>query len=311
MNILITGGAGYLGTVLTAELLMAGHNVTVYDNLMYGQRDALLPLCQFPGFRFVQGDVRDGKQLWRFVDKSDAIIPLAAIVGAPACKRNGIAASDINHWHVRNVCNWGYSKKVIYPNTNSGYGNTEGLCTEETQMAPVSHYGITKCAAEKNVLEAKGVSLRLATLFGISYRMRLDLLVNDFVHRAYRDKMLVLYEAHYRRNFLHVRDAARCFAFMLAADGLYFDKFRGQAFNVGLSDANLTKYELAIKIGQAVPMTHIYCYEGGKDPDQRNYTVSNAKIEATGWRPAFSLDDGIAELVRACQVLNRPEYCNA
>ncbi len=309
MNILITGGAGYLGTMLTAELLMAGHNVTVYDNLMYGQRDALLPLCQFPGFKFVLGDVRRNASYIAYIrGAADVIIPLAAIVGAPACEQHFGMASDINHMAVAQLCSEvSPNQMLIYPNTNSGYGNTEGVCTEETPMKPVSGYGNTKCAAERSVLASGGISLRLATLFGISYRMRLDLLVNDFVHRAWRDKMLVLYEPHYRRNFLHVRDAARCFLFMIEN----YDKYKGQAFNVGLSNANLTKMELADRITKVVPGTQVICQEGTKDPDQRNYTVSNAKIEATGWKPAFSLDDGIAELVRACQVLNRLEYCNA
>ncbi len=308
MNILITGGAGYLGTVLTVELLMAGHNVTVYDNLMYGQRDALLPLCQFPGFRFVQGDVRDwGTELRKECAEVDVVVPLAAIVGAPACERQEETATVVNWTAVRWISKLQPTPRIIYPNTNSGYGNTEAVCTERTPMLPVSLYGVTKCKAEEAVLGEGGISLRLATLFGISYRMRLDLLVNDFVHRAYRDKMLVLYEAHYRRNFLHVRDAARCFLFMIEN----YDKYKGQVFNVGLSNANLTKMELADRITKAVPGTEVIAREYGKDPDQRNYIVSNAKIEATGWRPAFSLDDGIAELVRACQVLNRPEYCNA
>jgi nucleoside-diphosphate-sugar epimerase len=308
VKILVTGGAGYLGSILVERLLANDHEVTVLDNLMYRQ-ESLIPFCHNDKFHFVRVDVRDQLLLVDCVSRSDCIIPLAAIVGAPACDDNKQLATLVNYCHVQRVCNAARKDQlVIYPNTNSGYGSHGGVCTEETLMSPISHYGLTKCDAEKVVLENGGISLRLATLFGVSYRMRLDLLVNDFVHRALRDGCIVLYEKDFKRNFLHVRDAAECFCFMIRHHEC--EGFRGQAFNVGLSDANLSKLELAKRIhltlGQRVD---IFCSDASSDPDKRDYIVSNEKIEKAGWRPRYSLADGILELEKAYPLF-KSQYAN-
>ena len=286
MKILVTGGAGYLGSVLCPLLVSQGHDVTALDNFMYRQS----PLLHCPGARIVRHDVRQRVS----VDGYDAVIPLAAIVGAPACDRDTVSANAINFVAIQDMDLRG--KMVIYPNTNSGYGRGD-FCTEETPLNPLSHYARTKQAAEEEILKAGGISLRLATLFGCSPRMRLDLMVNDFVYRAVHDRAITLFEPHYRRNFLHVRDAAHAFAHALNN----FDAMCGEAYNVGDSRVNITKAQLCERIAQHTEFTWNVA-QGKTDPDRRDYVVSNAKIEASGWRPRHTLESGILELINAYQM---------
>ena len=308
MKILITGGAGYLGSILAEWLLIEHHEVTVLDNLMHGQ-DGLIPLCSYHDFHFIHADVRDTTRLKCLAREFDIIIPLAAIVGAPACTKDPSSASEVNLGHVREICKFARKDQIIvFPNTNSGYGNHGGVCTEETSLSPLSVYGSTKKYAEASVLEHGGISLRLATLFGVSYRMRLDLLVNDFTVQALRDRYIVLYEGQFKRNFLHVRDAASAFCFMLDN----YDPHKGQAFNVGLSEANISKHELALKVGATLGINlDIITSSSDSDPDKRDYMVSNEKIEKAGWKARLSLEDGIKEVAKAYPLLHKQEYRNA
>jgi nucleoside-diphosphate-sugar epimerase len=309
MNILITGGAGYLGSILTPHLLSLGHKVTVLDSLMYGQAP-LLDSCSNPNFDFVCGDTRDQSLLRSLLSKADCVIPLAAIVGAPACKKDAVGATTVNRDAVMLISRLrAKSQLVLFPTTNSGYGiGQEGIaCTEETPLCPISLYGTTKVEAEKVLLDSgEAVTFRLATVFGASPRMRLDLLVNDFVYRAVNDRAVVLFEAQFKRNYIHVRDVARVFGHGIES----YDRMKGSAYNVGLSDANLSKLELCERIRRHVPEFVFSESKIGQDPDKRNYIVSNAKIERTGWKPAFSLDDGIVELIKAYRIVKQRQYGN-
>jgi nucleoside-diphosphate-sugar epimerase len=304
-KVLITGGAGYLGSVMTGHLLEKGFKVTCLDNLMYRQR-SLTAYAHNPDFDFKFGDVRDKGLLGKLVPQFDILIPLAAIVGMPACDRDPAGATAINRDAVISLNSLrSKDQKVVYPNTNSGYGlgTGEKFCTEETPMAPISTYGVTKCEAEKDLLEGDkpAATLRLATVFGFSPRMRRDLLVNDFVYQAMTSGSLTLFEKHFMRNYIHIRDVARAFEYLIA-------NFRettlqgNQTFNLGLDDANLSKEQLALKIKEYFPKLGIY--EGdGKDPDQRNYIVSNEKIAKAGFKTQFSLDAGIVELIKGYSIL--------
>jgi nucleoside-diphosphate-sugar epimerase len=309
MRVLVTGGAGYIGSVLVPTLLKAGHEVTVVDNFMFGQ-SSLLDVAVDPRLDIVRGDARDRALMSKLVPGHDVLIPLAALVGAPLCARDPDAACSINFGAVDLLLQLRSSdQRLIYPNTNSGYGlgAGEAFCTEETPLNPISVYGQTKCQAEQAVLDAgNSITFRLATVFGTSPRMRLDLLVNDFVYRAANDGFVVLFEAHFKRNYIHVRDVAR--AFMHAMDN--FHSMQGEAYNIGLSDANLSKQELCERIQRFVPNFHFVEAALGEDPDKRNYIVSNAKIEATGFQPAHSLDAGIKELLKAYQVVKRQQFSN-
>jgi len=308
MNILVTGGAGYLGSVLVPRLLEEGHAVTVLDNFLYGQTP-LLEHCLNPGLTVVRGDARDEVLVKRLLKEADAIFPLACLTGAPLCDKDPWAAHQVLLEAVRMIA---VAKRpeqqLIFPTTNSGYGVGEQgkFCTEDTPLRPVSLYGRLKVEAEQAVLEAGGITLRLATAFGMSPRMRLDLLVNDFVYRAVFDRCVVLFEAGFNRNFIHVRDVAKAFVHGL----VQYDQMRGQAYNVGLSDANLNKRELCEVIKRHVPEFYIVESAIGSDPDKRDYLVSNEKIESTGYRPDVSLDDGIAELVKGYKILKRNQYAN-
>jgi nucleoside-diphosphate-sugar epimerase len=309
MKVLVTGGAGYIGSVLVPTLLRKGHQVTVVDSLMYGQTP-LLDVCYDKNLSIIRGDVRDRELMKRTVDGQDVLIPLAALVGAPLCARDPDAACSVNYGAVETLLNLRTSQqRVIYPNTNSGYGLGQGdsFCTEETPLKPISVYGRTKCQAEEAVLQAgNSITFRLATVFGVSPRMRLDLLVNDFTYRAVNDGFVVLFEAHFKRNYVHVRDVAR--AFMHAIDN--FDSMQGEPYNLGLSDANLSKLELCQRIQRYVPNFYFSEAALGEDPDKRNYIVSNAKIEATGFEPSVSIDDGIQELIKGYQVVRRGQFSN-
>lgn len=299
IKVLITGGAGYLGSTLSEYLLSKGYHVTVLDNLLYKQL-SLLHLFKHENFKFVLGDVRDTNKLIELVKNSDVIIPLAAIVGMPACKQNPQLAVDVNFKQIEDIVQVLRSdQKLILPNTNSQYGSSPNIITEESPFKPLSLYAQTKCEAETLVLEkSKGIALRLATVFGVSPRMRQDLLVNDFVYKSIVDGYLVLFEAHFKRNYIHVQDIARTFEFMIQ----HYDQCKGQAFNVGLSTANLSKLELAEKIKEHIPSLVIKQDDFKEDFDKRNYIVSNDKIEKLGWKPLYNLDYGIKQLMDAYQM---------
>ena len=301
-KVLITGGAGYLGSVLTEVLINKGYKVTVIDSLVYKQT-SVAPFTYHPNFEFVLGDVTNESQLKSLVEKHDVIIPLAAIVGMPACKAQPELTIKINYEQVRNITQWvTKDQMVLIPNTNSQYGSSTEIITEDSPFKPLSLYAETKCDAEKAVLDSgNGIALRLATVFGMSYRMRMDLLVNDFVYKAVTDGYLVLFESHFIRNYIHVRDIANTFLFMIEN----YDKCNNNAFNVGLTSANCTKLELAKKIQQFVPDLVIVENNFKQDFDQRNYMVSNAKLESFGWQPQYTLEDGIQELVKGYQLINK------
>lgn len=300
MKVLITGGAGYLGSTLVGKLLSEGFKVDVVDNLLYKQL-SLLQHIGNPKFKFIKGDVRNLNSLVKLSDY-DCIIPLAAIVGMPACDANKQLATEINYSQIANiVSNTTRSQQLIIPNTNSQYGSSPDIITEDSPFKPLSHYAKTKCDAEECLLNSvrSGVALRLATVFGISPRMRLDLLVNDFVYRAVTDKFLVLFQSHFKRNYIHVKDIANAFLFMIQNYNLAV----GKPFNVGLSDANLNKLELANKIKQYIPDVAILEEEFSEDADKRNYIVSNERIEKLGWKPEYTLDYGIQELIEGYQII--------
>ena len=301
-KVLITGGAGYLGSVLTEVLLNKNYQVTILDNLLYKQT-SIAPLSHNPNLNFILGDVRDEELLKSLVESHDVIIPLAAIVGMPACKENPQLAIDVNFKQVDNIVKWMRSdQKLIIPNTNSQYGSSTEIITEDSPFKPLSLYAETKCDAEKVVLESgNGIVLRLATVFGMSYRMRMDLLVQDFVYKAIADGYLVLFESHFIRNYIHVRDVANTFLFMIEN---YFS-CNNKAFNVGLSKANLTKHQLAETIQKFIPDLVIVQNEFKKDFDQRNYMVSNERLESQGWSPKFTLEDGIKELIKGYQLIKK------
>lgn len=308
-KVLVTGGAGYLGSVLVPALLDQGHAVTVLDNFLFNQ-NSLLECCANRRFSVIRGDCREAGVLERGLRDADVIIPLAAIVGAPACAADPTACRSTNLDAIKLLLNLRSPRqKVIYPTTNSGYGIGEKgkYCTEETPLRPISLYGTTKVEAERAVLDSgNGVTFRLATVFGMSPRMRIDLLVNDFVYRAVNDRTVVVFEGHAKRNYIHVRDVARAFLHALE----HFPQMLGQAYNVGLSDANLSKLELCAKIKEHLPQFVYLEAPVGEDPDKRDYIVSNTKIEGTGFKPAHSIDDGIRELVKGYTVLKNGRYSN-
>lgn len=299
-KVLITGGAGYLGSVLTELLLNKGYQVTVLDNLMYKQT-SVAPFVYHDNFKFILGDVRDESTFKPLVESHDVLIPLAAIVGMPACKANPQATVDINYKQVQNVVDWSSKDQMILiPNTNSQYGSSTEIITEDSPFNPLSLYAETKCNAEKVVLDSgNGIAMRLATVFGMSYRMRLDLLVNDFVYKAMTDGTLVLFESHFMRNYIHVRDIANTFLFMIEN----YDECNNNAFNVGLTEANCTKLELANTIQKYIPSLVVVENNFKQDFDQRNYMVSNAKLESKGWKPEFGLEKGIQELIEGYQLI--------
>jgi nucleoside-diphosphate-sugar epimerase len=310
VRILVTGGAGYIGSVLVPLLLNDGHHVTVVDNFMYGQT-SLLDCCERRTLAVIRGDVRDARLMKEVVSKVDLVIPLACLTGAPACARDPWTASAVNFEAVKTIADMlAPSQMMIFPSTNSGYGvgAADIQCDEDTPLRPVSLYGRLKVDLESQLLDVgRFVTFRFATLFGTSPRMRLDLLVNDFTYRAVTDRFVVLFEAHFKRNYLHVRDAARAFAHVIAN----YDRMKGRPYNVGLSDANLSKLELCTLIASHTPGFQVVTADIGTDPDQRNYIVSNARIEATGFRPAFGLDDGIRGLIKCYQILRRGDFANA
>ncbi len=309
MKILITGGAGYLGSVLTPSLLARGHSVTVVDNFMFKQ-NSLMECCQYDQFQIVRGDSRNEVLLKKLCSLHDVVIPLAALVGAPLCNQDSIAAQSTNEDAIRMLCRiLSKDQWVIFPTTNSGYGIGEKgkFCTEETPLRPISLYGVTKVKAEEEVLErGNSISFRLATVFGLSPRMRLDLLVNDFVYRAVSDRAVVIFEGHFKRNYIHIRDVARVFLHGLDT----FDHMKGKPNNVGLDDANLSKIELCEEIKKQLPAFTYVEAPIGEDPDKRDYIVSNARLSATGFKPEWSIQRGIAELIKGFTIIRNSSYAN-
>lgn len=308
-HILVTGGAGYLGTTMVPKFLELGHKVTVLDNFMFGQ-DSLNAVVAHPNFNVERGDARDEATMKRLVKDADVVVPLAALVGAPLCARDEIGTVTTNRDAVVMLTKLlSKDQRILMPITNSGYGIGESgkFCTEESPLRPISLYGKSKVEAEAAVLEhGSAISFRLATVFGFSPRMRLDLLVNDFVYRAVKDRALVLFESHFKRNYIHIRDVAK--AFVHGLDN--FDTMQGEAYNVGLSDANLSKLELCQRIQQQVPGFTFLEAPIGEDPDKRDYIVSNDKIEATGYMPNHTLDQGIAELIKGYRMISNSKFSN-
>ena len=308
MKFFVTGGAGYIGSVLTPTLLERGHSVTVLDTFERGDT-ALAACCQYPNFIPVRGDARDERLLDELVPKADVAIPLAALVGAPICAGDPLTAQSLNEAAIGSLTRrMSSSQLLLYPTSNSGYGigETAEFCTETSPLRPVSLYGRTKVAAERTVLDHGGASFRLATVFGMSPRMRIDLLVNDFTWRAVTDRAVVVFEGHFRRNYIHVRDVVK--AFLHGVDN--YGQMAGEAYNVGLTSANLSKIELCAKIAEHVPQFAYMEAPIGEDPDKRDYIVSNAKLESTGWLPDWTLDSGIAELVRGYRMLKNTRHSN-
>jgi len=308
-NILVTGGAGYLGSTMVPALLSAGHRVTVLDNFMFGQH-SLGHVCHHPDFDVVNGDVRIPSTLKFLLARADIVIPLAALVGAPLCARDPIGASTVNRDAVVTMLEMlSPSQFVFMPTTNSAYGSgdQDNFCTEASDLRPISQYALEKVEIERRLMShPNAVSFRLATVFGMSPRMRIDLLVNDFTYRAVNDRFVVLFESHFKRNYIHVRDVTR--VFMHAIDN--YDLMKNEIYNVGLSDANLSKRELCEQIKIKVPDFIFLEAPVGKDPDQRNYIVSNDKIESTGFTPAHSLQSGIDELIKAYRMIRKQGYSN-
>ena len=308
-NILVTGGAGYLGSTMVPELLAAGHKVTVLDNFMFKQH-SLGHVCYHPNFSVVRGDIRVESTMTQLMKQADVIIPLAALVGAPLCSRDPIGATTTNHDAITLMLKLlSKDQIVLMPTTNSAYGTGDenNYCTEESPLRPISQYAIEKVGIEKELMQhPNAISFRLATVFGMSPRMRTDLLVNDFTYRAVYDRFVVLFESQFKRNYIHVKDVSRVFQHALNN----YDKMKGQIYNVGLSDANVSKKELCEHIAKHLPEFVFLEAPVGKDPDQRNYIVSNEKIESTGFKPQFSLDHGIQELIKGYTMIKNSIYGN-
>ena len=308
-NILVTGGAGYLGSILIPELLQSGNRVTVLDNFTYKQ-NSLAHVCNNANFLFVKGDVRLKKTLVPLLNDVEIIIPLAALVGAPLCDRDPINARTINRDSMLALFEWAQDKQyILMPTTNSAYGTGDenNFCSENSELHPISQYAQEKVEVEKALMSrSNSISFRLATVFGMSPRMRIDLLVNDFVYRAVHDRFIILFESHFKRNYIHIRDVARAFLHAIKNR----DDMKGEIYNVGLSKANLTKRELCKRIQKQVPNFIFQEALIGKDPDQRNYIVSNEKIEKTGFKPTHSLETGIQELIKGYSMLQNTRYTN-
>jgi nucleoside-diphosphate-sugar epimerase len=308
-RILVTGGAGYIGSVLVPMLLEDGFAVHVLDQFIFGQT-SLAECCINPNFQVTRGDCRDKGTVSRLMREADYIIPLAAVVGAPACDNDATAAASINREAIKLILSLrSPQQRIILPNTNSGYGIGEkhSYCTEDSPLRPISLYGRTKVEAELAVLEAgNAITFRLATVFGMSARMRVDLLVNDFVYRALHDRAVVVFEGHAKRNYIHIRDVSRAFLHGIS----HFEAMKGEPYNVGLSDANLSKLELCARIRKQLPKFVYLEAPIGEDPDKRDYIVSNAKVEATGFMPSYTLDAGIQELVKGYTILRNSRFGN-
>ena len=309
LKILVTGGAGYIGSILVPELLDLGHQVTVVDNFIYKQ-SSLNHVCHKSNFKVVKGDVRIESVMKPIMKDADVIIPLAALVGAPICNQDPVGATTINHDSIMMMLKLvSKSQLILMPTTNSAYGSGDknNFCTEESPLNPISKYAIDKVEIEKELMQhPNAISFRLATVFGMSPRMRIDLLVNDFTYRAVYDGFVVLFESHFKRNYVHVKDVSRVFQHAL----LNHEKMCGQIYNVGLSEANVSKLELCERIKKHLPSFTFLEAPLGKDIDQRNYIVSNEKLEATGYKTAFSLDHGIEELIKGFTMIKNSIHGN-
>jgi len=308
-KILVTGGAGYIGSVLVPLLLRQNYNVTVIDNFMYKQ-PSLASEISNKKFSLIYGDVRDKELMSKYISSADIIIPLAAIVGAPACLKDPQMASAVNKdsmiWMFDQISS---SQQILMPTTNSAYGSGDenNYCDEESKLNPLSLYAKDKVSVEKYLMEKENAtSFRLATVFGISPRMRLDLLVNNFVHRALTDRFVILFEGHFKRNYVHVKDVVDAFVF--GVNNL--DKVKGQIFNFGLSEANISKQQLCERIKSHLPDFTFQEAPLAKDPDQRNYIVSNKKIEAIGMKAKITLDEGISELIKGLGMFTSYPHTN-
>ena len=309
MNVLVTGGAGYIGSVLVPSLLANNHKVTVIDNFMYKQT-SLASSISNPNFELVFGDVRDFNLMLKLLSKADLVIPLAAIVGAPACDKDAITAQSINKdsiiWLIDKLSS---NQRILMPTTNSAYGSGDhdNFCDENSELKPLSLYAKDKVTVENALMNfTNATSFRLATVFGLSPRMRLDLLVNNFVFRAVSDGFIVIFEGHFKRNYIHLHDVVSAFNMAIKSE----NDFRGEIFNVGLSEANLSKIQLCDEIKKILPSFTYLEAPYGKDPDQRNYIVSNAKIEALGFKPTKSLQIGLRELVKGIKMYDLKPYTN-
>ncbi len=303
-KVLITGGAGYLGNIFTKKLLDEGFKVTCLDNLMYRQDYSLLPLASNPNFDFIYGDVRDEQLLKEIIPKSDTIVPLAAIVGMPACKQKPFDAESINRDSIISLDKIrSRNQKLIYPNTNSGYGTKSGQfhCTEETPLEPISLYGITKCQAEKAILDSDkdAIVLRLASVFGVSPRMRLELSLHDMIVQALNKRAIVLTEGDSMRNYIYIKDIAKAFQHCVEN----YDSMKNNVYNLGSDNANISKKDLAEKVRKHIPGTEIHQDDINKDPDKRNYLVSNEKLRQAGFEATTSIDYGLQELTKVISIM--------
>ena len=309
MKILVTGAAGYIGSILVPQLLQEGHKVIALDSFMYNQT-SLLDCCYHKKLSVIRGDARDKELISKCLKAADSIFPLACLTGAPLCDKDPVGARTTNLDAIKMILDMRSKDQIIiFPTTNSGYGIGEKdiYCTEETSLNPISLYGRLKVEAEKLILGAGNcITLRLATVFGISPRMRLDLLVNDFTYRAVTDRFVVLFEAHFKRNYIHIRDVVKAFIHCLKN----FDSMKDEPYNVGLSDANLSKWELCEEIKKQVPQFYFVEAKVGGDPDKRNYIVSNLKLERTGFKPDTPLQAGIAELIKGFQIVKKNQFSN-
>lgn len=308
-NILVTGGAGYLGSTMVPDLLQLGHRVTVLDSFMYRQA-SLNHVCHHHNFSVVKGDIRVENVIAPLLKKADIIIPLAALVGAPICGQDPVGAKTVNHDAVLLMLKLlSKEQRVLMPTTNSAYGTGDehNFCTETSPLNPISMYAKEKVAIEKELMQRENsISFRLATVFGMSPRMRIDLLVNDFTYRAVHDRFVVLFESAFKRNYVHVRDVSRVFQHAI----VNFGGMKNQIYNVGLSDANISKKDLCQAIQKQLPDFVFLEAPVGKDPDQRNYIVSNEKIESAGYAPLTSLDAGVAELIKGYTMIKNSCYGN-
>lgn len=308
-HVLVTGGAGYIGSVLVPNLLKNNYKVTVIDNLYFNQV-SLMHLCNDKNFNFIYGDVCDIKIIRDNIKDKDIIIPLAALVGAPICDKHPELAKEVNLESIKKISDIISKNQIlIIPTTNSGYGvgKKDEFCDENSPLNPISLYGRTKVDAEKIVMDRENsISLRLATVFGPSQRMRLDLLVNDFTFKAYKSHHLELFEPNFRRNFIHIDDVVYAFIYCLQN----FENMKSNVYNTGLSSANLTKLQLANKIKKYIPELEITINNFSKDPDKRDYLVSNEKLEQKGWFPNKNLDDGIMDLLRLFSMIKNQNFSN-